>query len=70
MELRFQLLLSQGCYNPKTVSSLLFYNYQSYQYYFSSDEARLAFMTMRNRLTYIAAACLVWAALVILFVQA
>ncbi len=42
----------------------------TYQYYFSSDEARLAFMTMRNRLTYIAAACLVWAALVILFVQA
>ena len=42
----------------------------TYQYYFSSDEARQAFMTMRNRLTYIAAACLVWAALVILFVQA
>ena len=42
----------------------------TYQYYFSSDQARLAFMTMRNRLTYIAAACLVWAALVILFVQA
>jgi hypothetical protein len=40
------------------------------QYYFSSDEARQAFMTMRNRLTYIASACLVWAALVILFVQA
>lgn len=42
----------------------------TYQYYFSSDEARQAFMTMRNRLTYIASACLVWAALVILFVQA
>ena len=42
----------------------------TYQYYFSSDEARQAFMTMRTRLTYIASACLVWAALVILFVQA
>ena len=42
----------------------------TYQYYFSSDQARQAFMTMRNRLTCIAAACLVWAALVILFVQA
>jgi hypothetical protein len=42
----------------------------TYQYYFSSDEALQAFMTMRNRLTYIASACLVWAALVILFVQA
>jgi hypothetical protein len=27
-------------------------------------------MTVRNRLTYIAAACLSWAALVILFIQA
>lgn len=42
----------------------------TYPYYFSSDEARAAFMTMRNRLTYVAVACLVWAALVILFVQA
>ena len=42
----------------------------TYQYYFSSDEARHAFMTVRNRLTYIAAACLAWAALVILFIQA
>lgn len=42
----------------------------TYQYYFSCDEARQAFMTMRTRLTYIASACLVWAALVILFVQA
>ena len=42
----------------------------TYQYYFSSDKARQAFMTMRNSLTYIASACLVWAALVILFVQA
>ena len=42
----------------------------TYPYYFSSDEARAAFMTMRNRLTYVAVACLVWAALVILFIQA
>ena len=42
----------------------------TYQYYFSSNEARRAFMIMRNRLTFIASACLVWAALVILFVQA
>ena len=42
----------------------------TYQYYFSSDEARAEFMTMRNRLTYVAAACLSWAALVILFIQA
>ena len=42
----------------------------TYQYYFSSDEARQAFMTMRNRLTYIAAACLIWSAIVILFIQA
>ncbi|MBU3630436.1 DUF3429 family protein [Polynucleobacter sp. AP-Melu-500A-A1] len=42
----------------------------TYQYYFSSDEARAAFMTMRTRLTYVAAACLAWAALVILFIQA
>jgi len=41
----------------------------TYQYYFSSDAARLAFMTIRNRLTYIAAACLTWAALVILYIQ-
>ncbi|MFZ4061805.1 MAG: DUF3429 domain-containing protein [Polynucleobacter sp.] len=41
----------------------------TYQYYFSSDEARQAFMIIRNRLTYISAACLIWAALVILFVQ-
>jgi multisubunit Na+/H+ antiporter MnhB subunit len=42
----------------------------TYQYYFSSDEARVEFMAMRNRLTYVAAACLAWAALVILFIQA
>jgi hypothetical protein len=27
-------------------------------------------MTMRNRLTYVAAGCLTWASLVILFIQA
>ena len=42
----------------------------TYQYYFSSDAARTAFMTIRNRLTYIAAACLSWAAVVILYIQA
>ncbi|WP_231970328.1 DUF3429 domain-containing protein [Polynucleobacter necessarius] len=42
----------------------------TYQYYFSDEATRSAFMEMRNRLTYIAAACLAWAALVILFVQA
>ena len=31
---------------------------------------RNAFMTIRNRLTYIAAACLTWSAIVILFIQA
>jgi multisubunit Na+/H+ antiporter MnhB subunit len=42
----------------------------TYQYYFSDDAARVAFMTIRNRLTYVAAACLTWAAIVILFIQA
>lgn len=42
----------------------------TYSYYFSDEVARAAFMTMRNRLTYVAAACLSWAALVILFIQA
>ncbi len=42
----------------------------TYQYYFSEDAARADFMVMRNRLTYIAAACLTWAAIVILFIQA
>lgn len=42
----------------------------TYQYYFSDEATRSAFMIMRNRLTYIAAACLSWAALVILFIQA
>lgn len=41
----------------------------TYQYYFSDEATRPAFMTMRNRLTYIATACLSWAALVILFIQ-
>lgn len=42
----------------------------TYRYYFSDDVTRAAFMTMRNRLTYVAAACLTWAAVVILFIQA
>lgn len=41
----------------------------TYRYYFSNDDARESFMVMRNRLTYIAAACLTWAAVVILFIQ-
>ncbi|MBT8540351.1 DUF3429 domain-containing protein [Polynucleobacter paneuropaeus] len=41
----------------------------TYTYYFTNDDARSAFLTMRTRLSYIAAACLTWAALVILFVQ-
>ena len=44
-------------------------NQNTYRYYFSNDDAREAFMVMRNRLTYIAAACLTWAAVVILFIQ-
>ncbi|ANI99374.1 hypothetical protein A8O14_04250 [Polynucleobacter wuianus] len=42
----------------------------TYNYYFSDEAARLAFMVMRNRLTYVAGACLAWAAIVILFIQA
>ena len=42
----------------------------TYQYYFSDAQARDAFMAMRSRLTYVAAACLTWAAIVILFIQA
>jgi Protein of unknown function (DUF3429) len=42
----------------------------TYQYYFSDEAARNAFMMIRNRLTYIAAACLIWSAIVILFIQA
>lgn len=42
----------------------------TYQYYFSDEPSRNAFMVIRNRLTYIAAACLTWSAIVILFIQA
>ena len=42
----------------------------TYRLYFSDETACAAFMVMRNRLTYIAAFCLAWAAVVILFVQA
>jgi multisubunit Na+/H+ antiporter MnhB subunit len=42
----------------------------TYSYYFESDEARQAFMTMRKHLTTVAVACLIWAAIVILFIQA
>lgn len=41
----------------------------TYRYYFSNEEACGAFIRIRNRLTAVSAACLVWAALVILFVQ-
>ncbi|QKM62492.1 DUF3429 domain-containing protein [Polynucleobacter antarcticus] len=41
----------------------------TYRYYFSSAEALQAFIAMRNRLTLVAVGCLVWSALVILFVQ-
>ncbi len=41
----------------------------TYQYYFSSDDARAAFMVLRNHLTYVSATCLVWSAVVILFIQ-
>jgi multisubunit Na+/H+ antiporter MnhB subunit len=42
----------------------------TYRYYFSDEATCAAFMTMRNRLTFIAAFCLTWAAIVILFIQA
>ena len=42
----------------------------TYRYYFTDEATCAAFMTMRNRLTYIAAFCLSWAAIVILFIQA
>lgn len=42
---------------------------ETYRHYFSNEEAFSAFMTMRNRLTIVSAGCLIWAALVILFVQ-
>ncbi|MBU3621708.1 DUF3429 family protein [Polynucleobacter sp. CS-Odin-A6] len=42
---------------------------ETYRYYFSSEVACKAFMTLRTRLTIVSAGCLTWAALVILFVQ-
>ncbi|QWE09737.1 DUF3429 domain-containing protein [Polynucleobacter sp. es-EL-1] len=42
---------------------------ETYQYYFSSEEACGAFMRIRNRLTIVSVSCLVWAALVMLFLQ-
>lgn len=42
---------------------------ETYRYYFSNEEACKAFMTLRNQLTIVSATCLIWAALVILFVQ-
>ncbi len=42
---------------------------ETYQYYFSNEEARKEFITLRNQLTIVSGGCLVWAALVILFVQ-
>lgn len=41
----------------------------TYHYYFSNEASRKAFLTMRNHLSYVAAACLVWAAIVILVLQ-
>jgi len=42
----------------------------TYAYYFDHHETYLAFMKIRKRLTYTATGCLMWAALVILFIQA
>jgi hypothetical protein len=42
---------------------------ETYPHYFSSEEACMAFITLRNQLTIVSAGCLVWSALVILFVQ-
>ncbi len=42
---------------------------ETYQYYFANNDARDAFITLRARLTYVSAACLGWAAVVIIFVQ-
>ena len=42
---------------------------ETYQYYFSSEEACNAFIQLRNHLTVVSAGCLIWAALVILFIQ-
>ena len=41
----------------------------TYQYYFSNDQARHEFMKLRNRLTYVSSACLAWAAIVIIASQ-
>jgi len=41
----------------------------TYFYYFDNDEARIAFMRMRKHLTAVAVTCLIWAAVVILFIQ-
>ena len=42
---------------------------ETYRYYFSSEEACQAFIVLRTRLTIVSSGCLIWAALVILFVQ-
>ena len=42
---------------------------ETYRYYFSNEESCKTFMTLRTRLTIVSATCLIWAALVILFVQ-
>ena len=42
---------------------------ETYKNYFSNEEVFKAFMALRNQLTVVSAACLIWAALVILFVQ-
>lgn len=41
----------------------------TYRYYFDNAEALDAFITLRNHLTIVAAGCLVWASIVILFIQ-
>jgi multisubunit Na+/H+ antiporter MnhB subunit len=42
---------------------------ETYKNYFSHEEVFKAFMALRNQLTIVSVACLIWAALVILFVQ-
>lgn len=42
---------------------------ETYPYYFSNEDACKAFITLRNQLTVVSVSCLIWAALVILFVQ-
>ncbi|MBU3614640.1 DUF3429 domain-containing protein [Polynucleobacter sp. Latsch14-2] len=41
----------------------------TYSYYFNNEEARVEFMTIRKHLTMVAVICLIWAAIVILFIQ-